>query len=311
MKVRIRRKTSREEWLIQRGENGNASESPGLLGLDKYHTPLALYHAKKRVEITPDNGVLRRGRWYEPMVIEAIQERHPDWTITRCQDYFDIPAARIGCTPDAIVTDPARAGFGYLEIKTVSPAVFREDWLTEDGVVETPVKHQVQTIHGSNIVPDITWACVGVGVIDAHNPVVHDIEVPIHSEPATKVWDRIQIAWADFWAYFDADIEPPVSDFDGDLIRRLYPQAIGDAIDLSADNEIREWLERRAEINARVAPLAKQVRAIEKEREPYDTKIKAKLGEAPGAVLPGYLIKFINEPRAASNPRVLRIKEVF
>ncbi len=310
MEVRIRRKTSREEWLEWRLDAINASESPGLLGLDKYHTPLSLYHAKKGREITPDNGVLRRGRWYEPMVIEGVQELHPEWQITRCQDYRDIPASRIGCTIDAIVTDPAREGFGILEIKTVSPAVFREDWMTEDGIVEIPVKHQVQTIHQAKLT-GASWAHVGVGVVDAHNPDVQDFEVPIHSEAASKVWERIKLAAADFWAHFDADIEPDVSDCDGDLIKRLYPQAIGDAIDLSADNEIREWIERRAEINARIAPLAKQVRAIEKEREPYDTKIKAKLGEAPGAVLPGYLIKFINEPRAASNPRVLRIKEVF
>lgn len=65
--------TSRHQWLELRKVDVTASDTPALCGVDRYGTALRVW-AEKTGLIAPaaDSPTLRRGRWLEAAVIEAV-----------------------------------------------------------------------------------------------------------------------------------------------------------------------------------------------------------------------------------------------
>jgi predicted phage-related endonuclease len=302
--IRIREKTTRQQWLAWRKHNINASEVAAIMGLDKYATPLSIYHEKKGdIDGPNDTNLMRRGRWLESAIMTAVEEERPSWKVEAQRDYYDHPQMRIGCTPDAFVTSPAWEGRGVLQAKVVAKPVFAKDWLDGDDIV-IPLRYQLQTLVEAKLC-GATWACVAALVVDAYSADLHIIETPIHE----GAWQAILKTVAHFWQRFDAGNEPPLSpEYDGDLVKRLYATEDGSVVDLSGDNELPGLLDEYCRLSETLSAMNQQIRPVEKDREAVCTQIKAKLGKAEKAFLPGWEVTWKTQTRKASEFRVLRVK---
>ena len=63
----------RDQWLAMRRDNVNASEVPIVCGEGAYGSLAELFAEKKGLRPPlVDSGVLRRGRWQEAAVFEAL-----------------------------------------------------------------------------------------------------------------------------------------------------------------------------------------------------------------------------------------------
>ena len=142
MTIRIREKTSREEWLQWRRENINASEAAVMLDHDKFQTRLGLYFEKKLGITQAEKRVMARGRHMEAAVLSMVAEERPSWTIKPCKDYYDDPDLRIGCSPDAFVWSDEWEGHANLQIKVVGRPIFEADWRDDDGGIYVPIHYQ-------------------------------------------------------------------------------------------------------------------------------------------------------------------------
>ena len=124
-------------WLALRRENINASEIGIVCGAAGYGSPAELYAEKKGLRPPLiDNGTLKRGRWGEAAVFEALADERPEWDVRRAKVYLRDPALRIGATPDGFAIAPDRDGFGVVQTKMVSRSVFRAKWLVDPGRVD-------------------------------------------------------------------------------------------------------------------------------------------------------------------------------
>ncbi|MEW5421918.1 hypothetical protein HNS03_08355 [Amorphus sp. 3PC139-8] len=124
---------SRASWIKVGEADVTASVVGALLGCHEYTTPYKLWALKSGliVEDPEETEAMKRGRLLEPVAVELLRQRHPEWDITHNTNpgtYYRDPAARLGATPDVITHDPAR-GPGLVQIKNVEQSVFRRKWL--------------------------------------------------------------------------------------------------------------------------------------------------------------------------------------
>jgi predicted phage-related endonuclease len=308
--IRIREKTSREEWLQWRLSNINASEAGALVGVHKYITPLQLYHEKKTGLGKTQTRVMSRGLHMEAAILSMVREERPDWTIQECKDYYDEPELRIGCSPDAFAWSPAWSGHANVQLKAIGRPAFENDWRNDDGDVVVPLYYQIQTVVEA-ILTGSAQNFIVPYVIEAfprdEKQDLFILEVPIHE----GAWGRIVNEAKKFWENFEADIEPALDpEHDGDFIKRLHPTADGRIIDLRGDNELPGLLENYKLLSAELSELNKPVSVKEKLRKTFAVQIQAKLGSALGGVLPGWQIEWKDVNRKASAFRQLSIKQV-
>jgi predicted phage-related endonuclease len=281
----------------------NASENACLHGLDPYNRTLAQLTAGKRdpkhkIEPDSDSEVIQRGHALEDDAVDAIRKLCPTWQISLNKNHYVDQRHRMACIPDALVIDPARDGTGVLQIKVVARQIFKQKWDDET----PPTGFLLQLAQEMMLVPGCTWGAVGALVIGDFTFRAH--VYPVERNRQAEI--RIRTTVAEFWQAFDrGDI--PAIDFerDGALIELMYPTATpGKVIDLSRDNLILELLERR-EI------LKTTVKDIEARLQTCETEIKAKLGDAEAAVVPGWRVTLKQQHRkehmvAASSFRALR-----
>jgi predicted phage-related endonuclease len=255
---------------------------------------------------TEDNPTFRRGRWLEAAVIEALREERPTWDLRRAGVYLRDSAIRLGATPDAVAVDPARSGIGVLQCKTVRRDVFVRDWnVSVNRELVAPLAYQLQTVTEAMLV-GADWASVAGLIIDAGGG-VELVCAPVHRHPAAE--ERIRDAVVRFWRDLESGRQPAVDPSrDGRVIEALFPRsADGQAVDLSADLRLAELLARRARRKSLVKAAEAQIEAIE-------TELKAKLGSAESATLPGWKVTWKTQRRdermtPAWEGRVLRITQ--
>lgn len=309
MAVRIRKKTSREEWLNWRRENVNASEAAALIGADKYRTKLQLYHEKRGAFAQEQTKAMARGLHMEAAILSMLQEERPDWKIEPCPHYYDDPDLRIGCSPDAFAWSPEWEGHANVQLKTVARPVFEQDWLDEDGAVTVPLYYQIQTVIEATqtgaalnfIVPYVVETFARDDKRDLYIE-----QVPIHQ----GAWNRIVQETKLFWHQFEQGIEPPIEpERDGDFIKRLYPTPDGRILDLTGNNELPGLCANYLALSTELSALNKPVREMEKTRKIFATQIQAKIGAASGAVLPGLEIEWKEMNRKACQYRQMSIRE--
>jgi predicted phage-related endonuclease len=306
MAVRKRKITDREEWLTQwRPLNVNASEAGALFGVDAYCSPLMLYHRKiGTVGPEEENDAMRRGRWLEPAVIKATQELRPDLSIWQPDLYFDDPALRIGCTPDAFATD--RIGRkGVVQAKTVAEHVF-QDWMAS-GTLETPLAYQLQTMIEAMHTKRTDFALLSVMIVGYHRVDLRIVEIPI----IERTWDAFLERSKQFWIDVEKRNPPDASGQDGELIKKLYPGKPGTTVDLTGNNMLPELLEKHDSLVASLKKARDPVNKLEKEYKSIRTEIKGMMGDHEFALLPGGKIA---ELKPQTNPgwttRVLYIKDI-
>ena len=265
--------TNREEWLERRQTNVNGSEIGAVFSCSPFLTPFALYARKAGlVELSDkDNAAMKRGRVFEPAIMQAICEDHPDWAVSKCADYLWCSDWGLGCTPDFDVIHPER-GPGIIQGKTVAKPYFEENW--QDGPPQWIFLQCLQEMMLSNV----SWGAVAALVMNPYDYELHIYDLARHDGAEQKLIEGAARFWADVRA--GRDPEPNYA-LDGEIIKAMYPQDDGETIDLSRDNRIRELLDRHEKLSSSKNASDKQLKAV-------NAEIAEKMGAAAHAIVPGW-----------------------
>jgi predicted phage-related endonuclease len=310
MKIERVNIVDREQWLRLRLGNVNASEVAIVLGEGEFGSLAELYAEKKGLRPPRvDTGVLRRGRWGEPAVFEAIAEEFPDWQVTRASIYLIDRERRMGATPDGFASRPDRDSFGIVQAKVISRSVFKRRWLHDDtaaiadGDADAPAYYRLQVLAEMRL-SECTWGVLAVLVVSEFDMVLRIFDIEPDIELEASILAGVETFWRD---YFDPGIMPPFQpQRDAALIKALYPRDSGAVVDLSGNNRVAELADGLMAGRAVLKRVGASERACAAE-------LHAMLGEntygklADGRVVSwkGYHRRAYSVP--ASNPRVLKI----
>jgi putative phage-type endonuclease len=290
---------SRQQWLALRMRDLTASDIGAAAGVSPYKTPLALY-AEKAGLLMPeaDSNIMRRGRWMEAAVIEALHDEQPGWRIMRPRVYLRDDELRIGATPDATaVTDYGEVV--NVQCKVVARPTYERQW--SDG---PPVHYVLQALCEGML--QGMASVIAALVVDTYSADLYLHPVPRH--PGAEA--RMKTLSSEFWQRV-ANRTPPLADYaaDADTVAAMWPQSQPDPVlDLSGDNMLPGLLAERVELKA--ATDTAMQRLIE-----IDTELKAKLGEHELGKLPGWKVswKTANYKEftvPASTRRTLRVTDL-
>lgn len=296
---------SRDQWLALRQKDITASVAGALLGIHPYTTAYSLWALKTGligddVEETPP---MRRGRLLEPVAVQMLREDRPDWQISDHPIglYFRDPVARLGATPDLFARDE-KGRWGIIQIKTVEPGIFRQQWKDEDGAVSPPLWIVIQAIVECYLC-GFEWAAVAPMVVG------HGVELPIVPVPLHDgIIDRIKGEVAAFWRLVEEGRTPePDYGRDGGLLAQLHA---GDdrIVDMSADNEFPSLVASREKISA-------ERKVLDAGWEENKARLLGKLAGAgaarmaDGRLLTAKRIKVAAHQRAESTRIDIRIKK--
>jgi predicted phage-related endonuclease len=299
---------SREQWLAMRVNNVNASEVAIVCGEGAYASLAELYAEKKGLRPPrDDSAIMRRGRWGEAAVFEALADERPEWEVVRGKVYLCDPALRLGATPDGFALAPDRDGPGIVQAKVISRTVFRQRWLTDpddfDGDASVPGYYVLQTLTEA-MLSQAAWAVVAVLVVSEFDMQLRLFDIPRDLVIEGEIVKNVGAFWRD---YFDPGIMPEFDpQMDEALIRALYPRDAGTTIDLTQDNRALVAVEEFVESQAALKRLGDNVKAIK-------TELAGKLGENTfGLLADGRCLSFKLQHRKGytvepSGSRVLRI----
>jgi predicted phage-related endonuclease len=290
-----------DEWLELRHSDVTASKVGALFGVHDYSSPLQLYSEK--IQLRPskieDNGVLRRGRWFEPVAIAIAREMRPKWEITEPGIYLRDAESRIGATPDAVFVDD-NGELGVLQVKTVARQVFKEKWRQSDGEITVPFWIILQAYTEATLL-NHSKAAVAALIVDEFDPQLHIIEF----DCPPKTYGRIRREVDRFW-YSVEKRTPPAADYTKDLraLTELYT-GTGDIVDKSDDGKFLKLLEEREAIKERL-------KAAEADDKESKARVIAAMGNAEAALCGIRFVTFKEQTRQAhavkeSTFRVLRI----
>ena len=299
----------REQWLAERRAFVNASEVATICGEASYGSLAELYAEKKGLRPPRvDSAMLRRGRWGEAAVFEALAETYPEWDIRRAKIHVRDTERRLACTPDGFATAPTRDGIGVVQAKVISRAIFRDRWLDEpenglQGSVTSPPAMRLQVLT-EMMLNDTKWGVLAVLINGEYDWTFRLID--IERDPVAE--DRICYHTAKFFKdHLDPAIMPAFEpQRDEALIRALYRQDNGAEIDLSGDNRALAAVDELIETQAACKRMQKQERALKAE-------LCAKLGNASaGRLADGRRLSWRMQHRkaysvAATDYRVFRV----
>jgi len=271
--------SSREEWLALRSGDITASSVSALLGVHDYISAYGIWMLKtgRLTEDSETSPAMERGRMLEPVAVQLLRERHPDWSITHNEGagrvYLRDPTIRLGATIDVFATDAAGTPI-IVQIKSVESSVFRRKWM-QDGEAIPPLGAAVQTVTEAHLAGAaraiVTPLVVGFGLE------MPEIDVPLHE----GVIDRVRAEVEAFWRLVESGRTPePDYGRDAGLIAELYAEDDGEVIDLRHDNRIVDLIAARTERMA-------SIREAEAELKPINAEILAKIGTAATALVQG------------------------
>jgi predicted phage-related endonuclease len=243
---RVDPENDREGWLALRQHDVTASTVAALLGAHPWITPAKLWNLKKGLtkEDPEETPAMLRGRLLEEPAVKLMRKLKPHWKITYPVGlYYRDPKTRMGATPDVLVEN--EHGKGIVQIKSVEPSVFRNEWRQEDGSVEPPAWIACQALVEAHLT-GLRWAAVAPIVVG------HGVDLPITPiELHAGIIERLTAEVAEFWRRVENNIPYPM-DYgrDGELIAKLYPKDNGAEIDLSSDNELPGYVDQLIEARA-------------------------------------------------------------
>jgi predicted phage-related endonuclease len=295
---------NRAQWQALRRRVVGASEAGALCGVHDYLTYFALWARKSgKLPDVEDNGAMERGRRLEPVAVDMIRDRYPEWNVAVPHEHYADQEFGIGATPDLLAHDDR--GDGVIQIKSVAPSVFRRAWRGESDVLMPPTWIAIQALMEAHLTGS-SWAVVAALVVD-HEIDLHVVEVPMHR----GIIETVKNEALKFWELVISGEEPdPDYARDGELIRNLLKKDDGSEIDLSEQNDLFELLDQRDSALA----LSKQ---YEEEAKTVNAQLLHRLGNAAvGHFNGGYIsAKTVNRPSYTTKPtsyrqlRVVRDKQ--
>jgi predicted phage-related endonuclease len=252
----------REAWLAARLANVNASEVAVVLGEGHFGSLAELYAQKKSLRPPiADSGILRKGRWGEPTVFEAIAEECPAWDVIRAKIYLVDRERRLGATPDGFAMRPDRPGRGVVQAKVITRGVFRRRWLVNEdddlqhGDAEVPIYYRLQTLTEMLLAEECAWGVLAVVINSEFDMTLRLFEIERDLELEASILAGVETFFRD---YFDPGIMPPFEpQRDAALIKALYPKDDGTVIDLSTHNRVGELVDTLVETRAAVTRMKK------------------------------------------------------
>jgi predicted phage-related endonuclease len=283
----VREITSIGEWLGWRAGLYTASRMGALFGCDEW-TSITDVVEEMRGERrgAGDNPAMRAGRILEPAVIAAINEERPELHVVKATTFHILPDLRLGCTPDVFGDDDL-----LVQCKTVSV----EQW--QKWRAHPPLKYVLQTLCELLV----TGRARGMLAVMVRSPSfpLHLFDVPRHPAAEQRILDAV----AEFWRMWDAGEHPDAQSAEG-LAEMLDD---GTHLDLSDNNYLCSGLMPERE------KLKAELSAGEKRVSEIDSIIKAAMGNASSAWIPGYNITFRSQSRKevvipAKTFRVLRVR---
>jgi predicted phage-related endonuclease len=303
--------TDRETWLNARRHAVNASEVAIVLGEGAYSSLAELYAEKKglRPPLT-DSGILRRGRWGEPAVFEALAEECPAWDVLRAKIYLLDRDRRLGATPDGFAMRPDRPGRGVVQAKVVTRSAFRRRWLSDedasiaDGDAEVPIYYRLQTLTEMYLAEECAWGVLAVVIASEFDMTLRLFEIERDLELEAAILAGVERFWTE---YFDPGIMPPFEpQRDQALIKALFPKDDGTSIDLGTHNRAGELADTLIETRAAVTRLKKTEQATAAELQ------GVLQGHTYGQLADGRVVSWKQQhrkayPVAASDYRVLKV----
>lgn len=264
-------------WLPARRLYVNASEMATVCGEASYGSLAELYAEKKGLRPPLiDSGVLRRGRWGEAAVFQALADTFPGWHVRRARVHCIDRERRIAATPDGFADVPTRRGLGVIETKVVARGIYRAKWLDDpdgplDGPASVPTNFRIQTTATRMLNADeCEWAIVAVLVVGEYDWNLQTFEI----EPDPALEDRILYCADQFLKnYLDPGVMPPFDpQRDDTLVKLLFPKDNGSEIDLTGDNRAMIATEELIETTA-------ALKRLDAEQTALKTELTAKLGE--------------------------------
>jgi putative phage-type endonuclease len=281
----VREIISRGEWLTWRESDITASAIAALFDCHPFMTLEDLADSKRGGNNQPPTASMRAGIVLEPGALAAVQHDNPTWRVTKATTYHRIPEYMLGATPDAWLDDD-----GLIQIKTTSV----EQWQKWRG--HPPLAYTLQTLT-EMLVCDKQRGYLAVLVRSPSFP-LYTFEVKRH-EAAEQ---RILMAARYWWDHFVRGEVPPAISSD-EIAADLDD---GSHKDLSSDNELPGLLVEREMVKASAKHDEQRLKEI-------DATIKARIGEASTAWLPGWNLSFKSQTRRevvmpAATFRVLRVR---
>src|SRR4029434_1529457 len=138
-----------------------------VVGESGYGSLTELYAKKKGLRAPMlDSAVLRRGRWGESAVFEALADERPEWEVMRARVHVRDLDRRLACTPDGFARAPARDGVGIVQAKVISRSIYRNRWLDDPadhitGAASPPTAYRLQTLC-EVMLNELSWGVLAV-----------------------------------------------------------------------------------------------------------------------------------------------------
>lgn len=266
--------TDHASWIALRREDFTAHDAGALFGVHAYRTLYAVYHEKRGAEFTAvrETAWLRRGRELEPIIVQKLRDKFPDWKFRLPNEYLRNRQHRLGCTPDVYATDPNDLDV-TVQLKTVSPYELKRHW-TESTLPEWILLQNLTEL----MLTDAAYGWVVAFDIDKWE-IREPYRVDRYPEVESEIAKRAEI----FMAAVDAGIEPSV-DFGRDaalLAARFNRPTPGKTVDLRADN-------RAPELCRAYLDYGEQIKELNEKRDAINAELTEKIGDAEIAQIVGF-----------------------
>jgi hypothetical protein len=180
-----------------------------------------------------DNDRLRWGRRLEMPIAHGLAEDY-GWEVKPLKVFMlHSTCARYGSSFDFEIRRGNEKGL--FELKNVDYKEYKEKWISLDDEIEAPVSIELQLqseleVANSNNPEPYTFGIIGA-LIGGNKPVI--VERTVDREIGKLICDKVST----FWRMVNIGIEPtPDFQRDGEIIKRLYSDTSGEAIDLSSNN---------------------------------------------------------------------------
>lgn len=248
--------TSRAAWLTMRKRDFTASDAGTLFNCHPQKTLLEVYAEKAGLDVDRgDTIAMRRGRLMQPAVRQALLDDH-NLELVEPAVYVRDSDARLGATPDYLIAGTLEP----VEVKTVSPEVWADDW---GSGARVPLHIQLQAVTQCHLLR-AKRALVPVMVMNRRLQ-LERFWIDHHKAAARKVVDAVRVFWEDFDA---GKVPAPDFSIDAPTINEMFRHRAGTGeLDWSSNsrmsNVVADFLKAQAaakKTRDRVTALAAEIK---------------------------------------------------